>query len=222
MAKKLGLSSGALSEILQGKRKISAKLAQRLALQLELSPAERKALGLPSAEKKGSDFRLSADAFQLISEWWHFAILNLIPTKGFRSDPSWIAGRLGLSHAKIQDALLRLARLDLVRRDKQGKLTRTHAQLSTSDNIRDLAIQRAHRMDLELIERAMSEVPVAARDLTSITFTLSPAKLTQLRELIRKFQDDFMDEAEAVPGTEVYRLAMHLFPLTKIQNGDPT
>ena len=33
----------------------------------------------------------------------------------------------------------------------------------------------------------MSEVPEAARDLTSITFTLSPAKLTQLRELIRKY-----------------------------------
>lgn len=222
MAKKLGLSSGALSEILNGKRKISPKLAQKLAQQLQLSPAERKEAGLPSLAKKESDFRLSADMFQLISEWWHFAILNLITTKGFRSDSSWIAGRLGLTRGKIEEALLRLKRLDLVRADKSGRLTRTHAQLSTSDNIRDLAIQRAHRMDLELVDQSLSQVPVSLRDMTSVTFTLDPKRLARLKEIVRQFQDDFLAEAESAPGTEVYRLATHLFPLTKVHNGDPT
>lgn len=215
MAKRLGLSSGALSEILQGKRKISAKLAQKLAQQLQLSPTERKAAGLPSVTEKKIDFQLSSDTFQLISDWWHFAILNLIPTKGFRSDPSWIAGRLGLPKSRIEEALLRLERLDLVRRDKKGKLSRTHAQLTTADNIRDLAIQRAHRKDLELIEQSLNQVPVPLRDMTSVTFPVSPAKLERLKQIIRQFQDDFLTEAESSPGTEVYRLATQLFPLTK-------
>lgn len=216
MAKRLGLSSGALSEILKGKRKPSPRLARRLASQLQLSPAERKEAGLPADAPKTPDFRLEADAFQLISEWWHYGILNLIQTKGFRSDPSWIAGRLGLPRARVEEAILRLKRLDLVKEDRHGKLKRTHARLSTGDNVRDLAIQRAHRQDLELIDFSLSEVPVSLRDSTSVTITLRPEQLSRLRELIRGFEDEFIDEAEQAPGSEVYRLSVHLFPLTKV------
>lgn len=40
--------------------------------------------------------QLSMDQFAIIADWYHFAILNLINTPGFKSDISWIAKRLGL------------------------------------------------------------------------------------------------------------------------------
>lgn len=215
MAKRLGLSSGALSEILRGKRKISRKLAARIAERLDLSPAEKRALGVESKSIQ-PEFLLSADTFHLISDWWHFAILNLSQTEGFRSDTNWIARRLGISGPKVREALERLERLGFIAMDAKGRWKRTHKRLKTSDQARSSAIQKAHREDLPLIELALDEVPVALRDLSSITLTVDPRKLPRLKEMIRKFEDEFMDEAESVPGKEVYRMAVHLFPLTRI------
>ena len=59
--------------------------------------------------------------------------------------------------------------------------------------------------------------PVEHRDFSSLTFPLDPKKLDQAKTLIRRFEDDLfalLDE-ESTP-TEVYRLAIQLFPLTKM------
>lgn len=217
MAKRLGLSSGALSEILKRKRKISPKLAERLAEKMQLSPAERRAVGLRVESKLESEFELSSDSFHLISDWWHFAILNLTQVEGFKSDPLWIAGRLGLPKSKINSAIDLLKRSGLLIQLPNGNLKRTHSRLRTSDNIRNLAIQKAHRLDLELIDRSLN-LPVNTRDLTSVTMTIDPEMLPRLREIIRKFEDELTEEAESVRGKEVYRLAIHLFPLTKVDS----
>jgi hypothetical protein len=58
--------------------------------------------------------------------------------------------------------------------------------------------------------------------MTSVTFSLDPKHLRKLKQIIRAFQDELLAEAEGSLGTEVYRLTTHLFPLTKIRNGDPT
>lgn len=218
LAKRLGLSSGALSEILAGKRKISAKLAKRLADRLELGPAERKRLGIGESLPREPEFLLSADTFQLISDWWHFAILNLTLVEGFRSNTAWIAARLGLPFGKTKEAIERLIRLGLLKKDRNGRLTRTHKALRTSDHVRDLAVRKAHRSDLMLIERSLENVPIQLRDLSSVTFTLDPGMLPSLVAILRDFQDEFMERAESVKGKEVYRLAMHLFPLTRVES----
>lgn len=222
MAKRLGLSSGALSEILRGKRHVSPKLAARIAERLDLSPAERRALGI-EVRTGQTEFLLSADTFHLISDWWHFALLNLTQTEGFRSEMNWISRRLGISVVRVREAVERLERLGLLTKDARGRWKRSHKRLKTSDQIKSLAIQKAHREDLPLIEQALDEVPLELRDLSSITITVDPKRLVRLKEMIRKFQDEFIDEAESVPGKEVYRLAVHLFPLTRIgSNGGET
>jgi len=134
--------------------------------------------------------------------------------EGFKPDPLWIAGRLGLPKSKINSAIDLLKRSGLLIQLPNGNLKRTHSRLRTSDNIRNLAIQKAHRLDLELIDRSLN-LPVNTRDLTSVTMTLDPEMLPRLREIIRKFEDELTEEAESVKGKEVYRLAIHLFPLTK-------
>jgi transcriptional regulator with XRE-family HTH domain len=213
-ARRLGLSSGALSEILRGRRTPSPRLVARLADCLALSPRERRIVGLGRAAESPAELLLSADSFAAISDWVHYAILNLTLTSGFRSDPGWIAGRLGLSRKKVEEAIERLLRLGLLSAEG-GRLARTHQTLRTSDGVRDLAVQRSHREDLRLAESALDEVPVAKRDFTSVTFTLNPARMARLREMIRAFNDELMEEAERSPGQEVYRISVHLFPLTK-------
>jgi UV DNA damage repair endonuclease len=49
---------------------------------------------------------------------------------------------------------------------------------------------------------------------------IDPKKLSVAKELIRKFQDDLSDLLESGNQTEVYRLSTHLFPLSKLENGE--
>jgi len=224
-AVKLGLSSGSLSEIMTGKRPLTPKLKKKIAEILQLSPAEQMDFfdeDLPQSMKavRHEYFRLSEDQFHLISDWWHFAILNLVKTKGFSSEHSWIARRLGLTTKVVAEAWDRLFRLGFLKRS-QGKVLREHPRIETSDDLFDLSIRRAHLEDTKLIEKSLLEVPVSLRDHTSMTIVMNKKNMKKAKEMIRLFQDQFSEEiepnAKSGPGEEVYRLAISLFPLTQVK-----
>jgi uncharacterized protein (TIGR02147 family) len=222
-AVRLGLSSGALSEIFQGKRILSSLLKKKIAAKLQLSPLEESeffADELPEHLKSHrlEYYKLSNDQFHLISDWWHFAILNLLQTRDFKANVPWISKRLGLSEKVVQEAWDRLFRLGHLAKDGK-KIVRTFPRIETSDNLFDLSIQKSHLEDLELIERSLREVPVELRDHTSMTLVMNRKSITKAKELIRIFQDRFSEEVEPTPsspGEEVYKISISLFPLTQL------
>lgn len=223
-AKKLNISAGTLSLVLLGKRKVSKKLAKKISEHLHLDPHERSELIGQFQTAKNHDsiganyLQLSADQFQMVSDWHYFALLNLITTKGFRNDVAWIAVRLGLSKAKIVDAIDRLKRLELIEENKKGVLKRTEARYRTTDDVVSIALRKSHHQTMDLAHDALDQVPLELRDFTWVTLPFDLKKIGQAKELIRKFQDDFralLDE-DASPD-EVYRLAMQFFPLTQIK-----
>lgn len=118
-AGRLGLQPSATNEILRGERRVSRKMAERIANRLHLDPSERVELlrGFEEAKSKkrdeiGGDYlKLTADQFRILSDWLHFAILNLISTQDFKHDSAWIAKRLAVSESQTKTALDRLLRL---------------------------------------------------------------------------------------------------------------
>lgn len=216
-AQKIGVGSGALSEILAGKRPISLKMRRRLIERLHLSPSEQQQI---LSEEVGSYVRgyqyteLDSDAFHMIADWWNFAILNLVKTVDFQPEISWISKRLGLSRDVIKEAWLRLFRLGYLHKSPKGKVTRRHPMMKTSNDVVNLSIRRAHLEDLKLIEHALLEVPVESREVSSVTLAFKQKDLPRAKEILRKFQDEFCDLIESDPPDEVYRLSIALFPLT--------
>ena len=112
-AQRVGLSSGALSEILRGRRKVSEDLALKIARNLGLDPRASEELRQKflrdEKSQRDSEFentlQLSSDQFRLISEWYHFAILSLLKTPDFKNDAPWIAARLGIRSSVASEAL---------------------------------------------------------------------------------------------------------------------
>src|SRR3989344_4964128 len=105
-AKWLEVSPAQLSQVLSGKRPLSFRLAAKIGTRLGFAGQERiefmeKASKALSHEKSISAnqplHRIKEDEFKLISEWYHFAILGLSSVPGAKSDPRWIARRLGIS-----------------------------------------------------------------------------------------------------------------------------
>lgn len=231
-AKKLKLGSGSLSEILNGSRRISKKLAVQICHELALDPQERMdvlsrfpnkrpynktPLEVPDAQTSPQQYlRLSTDQFHVLSDGIHFALLNLMQIKGFKPDPVWIARRLKTTVSEVGKAISRLERLLLIEFDSQAKSwRRTAGALRTSDDIADLSVKKWHRESLEKADRALSEVPISRRDFSGMTMAIDVSKLAQAKELARKFQDDLAALLESGERNEVYQFNMQLFPLTQ-------
>lgn len=213
-AQKVGVSSGALSEILQGKRALSLKVRRRIIERLSLSPLEqRQILSDYSVPRDPQYVALDSDAFHLISDWWHFALLNLVKTRNFTPSVAWMAERLALSRTVVNEAWRRLFRLQYL--EKSGKqVVRRQPRLKTTDDVMDLSIRRAHIEDLKLIERGILNYPVDLREVSSITMAIKVKDIARAKEMIRTFRDEFCDSIESGSADEVYRLSIAFFPLT--------
>ena len=224
-SRKLGLSSGALSEIMNGGRPVSQKIATRICDRLGLDPMERNQVLEKYASKKISDLpasesasflRLSTDKFRMMSEWHYFAITSLINTKGFQSNPEWIAERLGLAAILVEQAISRMIRLQVIHLKKNGDYQLGNMMIRTSDDLTDVSIQKNHAETLELAKSALENRSVEERDFTSLTLPFDPKNLPEAKQLIRKFENEWLVHFDLNDKPrEVYRLAIQLFPLTQ-------
>ena len=164
--------------------------------------------------------RLSADAYRMIADWHHFAILSLLNTRGFRPDPAVIGARLGIGTKAASQAIERLERLGLleVTRQRTGRVTsmrRTARRFTTTDDIRNDSLRGAHSSNLELARRSLERDAVEERDFSAMTLAFDHETMPKAKELIRRFQDELADLVETSRADEVYKLCVQLFPLTR-------
>ena len=227
-ARKLGMNSGALSTILAGKRSVSAKLASKILAKLDTDPAEQaeilkffpaKRLNRPQQTVAQLEYlQLSSDQYNILSDWYHLAILSLVRTQDFSGDPADVAARLGIRPSQAASALERLERNELLKRNEAGLLVRTHERITSSDEIANSALRKAHGQNLELARKSLEEDEVEIRDFTAITMPSDPTKLAQAKALIRRFQDELSSLLESGDSTEVYRFSTQLIPLSRRRN----
>ncbi len=221
-AKRMQISPSALSEILHGKRKVSRQLATQILTRIGADAKDQERIlslfknsTLASDEEK-KYMELSADQFQLISKWHHFALLSLAETKGFIADPLWVAKRLGITFSEAERALERLERLGFIEWFRSRKVLKPlKGQLQTSDDIANQAIRQSHYEDIDLSRRALESVPVEDRDFTALTLAIDKSKLPQAKKLIREFQNELMSFLESGEQTEVYKICFHVLPLSQ-------
>lgn len=214
----LGISVTALSKVFRYERNLSSRNLRRLADFLVLSPAEIEKISVRKlGDRQGledKDRLLEEDTFRLISDWYYFAILSLSRTKSCKSDIDWIARRLGITKVEAVGAVRRLERLKLV--ERRGKrLVRTSEPVRTSTDVPSPALKKFHSQQLDLAKESLLHVPVALRDITSITMAIDPRRLQLAKEKIAQFRSLLCELLEGVEQTEVYLLSIQLFPLKK-------
>ena len=221
-ARVLGLAPARLSELLSQKRKMTSGQAHRIADGLGYPPAKRRRLletveGARAKTVAPAEARqytaLADDHFAIIADWWHFAILSLLETVDARDDAVWIGRRLRISPVIARGALARLERLGLLT-GPSGARRPTHADLTTSHDLPSSALRISHTQSLKNAVRALAEVPVQARDISSITMAIDPARLPEAKALICDFRRRLAALLEAGTKSEVYDLNVQLVPLS--------
>lgn len=220
-ARRLGVSPAYLSLLISGKRRLTTPIAIQLAERLSLSPADRAALLAAADKKKKSPpetedayFSLPVDQFQMISQWHHFAILSLSEVPGAKADPAWIAERLGIQHAQAAEAFARLKRLGIIK-ESRGRYRQVSPPLATSDDMTQASIREHARQHLHLAEQALDREPSPSVDYSSLTMAISPRRIPQAKEEIRKFRRRLCRLLETGRKEKVYTLSVQLYPLEK-------
>ncbi len=237
-ARDLELSPSRLCLVLKYKQGLSEKFARKIAKNLDFSPeqslhftnlvvasdgrnknARLQALKDLTANSVRNDSQrlLQVDAFKIISDWYHFAILELTKVKGFKSNFSWIAKRLDISKYQTECAIERLLALKLLEMQK-GVWVATDTRITTAHVNHAEANRRFHQQVLEKALNSISFQSIDERDFSALTVAVRSRDLPEFRKRIAEFRQQINRFAEMAieknPADEVYSLAIQFFRLT--------
>jgi uncharacterized protein (TIGR02147 family) len=235
-ARDLEMQPSKISEILRGRCGLSPKSARKVAKRLKLSSDETEHFaalvalnhGRSERARKQAEERLASlsavqgydsltlDRFKIISDWYHFAILELTELSYFESTPSWIAGRLGIATELTNEAIDRLIKLGLLKKNEDGKFVQTNLHLATPSGIPSRELREYHSQLLKKADDALDQIDISERDFSSVILTINSKDMESARrefkEFRRKFCVDFQKEGNK---DRVYCLGMQFYPLDR-------
>lgn len=221
-ARSLGIEASPLSAILRGKRPLTKKTQKKLGLALGLSLNELERFKNATDTVAVNYQQLTLDNYALISDWYHYAILELTRIESFRPDLKYIAKTLNISQTEAHIAVERLQRLGLLETSEDGNwLDTTPNSYATNINgdLTSPASKKLQRQVLEMSLNALEDLPTEVRNHTSMTMAIDPADLPVAKEMIKKFRRELCVFLERNQNPKsVYQLAVSLYPLTKQEN----
>lgn len=226
----LNVSSGTLSDIIKGKKGLSRSAGAAVARRLGYKRAEvehfcdlidsvdgrseslrqsaRLRLQRYSAEHDPL-YRIQADTLQVLSEWFHFAILALSNLKNFKSDPGWIAKTLRIKPEEAAAAIERLIRLSLLVEDG-GRLRAVSKQITAVEG----AKAATRRFQRELLERAIVALSTQSSEERvggTMFMTVDSTRIAEVEEKIRKFRLQLAASMDEERSDRLYCLTTHFF-----------
>jgi uncharacterized protein (TIGR02147 family) len=232
-ARDLGLTAARLSEIFNEKQGLSKDKASEICLALGLNKEEKELFLLSvqasharkKVEKLEAQVKLqkkllqkekevSTDYFKLIEGWHHFAILELSTMQDFESDSAWIAKKLGITINEAEIAIDRLLRVGLLE-NIDGIFSKKEDFVHTTTDIPSESIKTYHKQILEKSIDALYFQTIEQRDFSSINFKINKSDIPQIKERIKNFRRDMIQEFSADHGENLYTYSTQLIRLDK-------
>lgn len=237
----LEVDQSLLSKIMNKRRSLSDSLIEKLSAKLRLhqkmmnlttaldptsAPNATTAASWPSGaipppEHLKNYLLLLEDEMNLLENWLHFAVLELIKTKDFTLDLPWMAQRLGVHKKEIEEVLQRLERRHFI----EIKGNYIHLLKPNNSWIESIATNEARReLQRNLLNKAKESLDQTSfddREHTSLTVAIQHHQLPEFKRIMNKFCLNV--DAYAQPKSkeekpdEVYQLTVSFFPLTKIK-----
>ncbi len=229
----LGVESSRFSKMLRGERPINAKFIEHFGkkLSLPISNIEKfknyqigKKYGpaLSKLSAKQDYHQLAFDSFEIISDWHHYAILELIKVRGFKPTSEWVGRRLGIAPHLIDIYLERLKRVGLLKVDEKGHFIDQSNGFSThviSENYTSYAHQRSQEQVLNLAIQAMATTPIEKCDQSTMMMATHTDKIQEAKLKIKQFRRELCAFLEdTTEKNAVFQLSVSLFPLAESEN----
>jgi len=226
-AQYLKINPAELSQVFHGKRRLSAVSAVKVAKSLGLNAQETKhLLWLLQSEKNKKaglnlDFQepklvqeINLELFAKVSNWYHFAILNIIDMKNFIWSAREISKQLGIGQSEAQIAMNDLIQTGLVKIEERSKKISARA-VEVKSQIPSHSIRKYHRQMIERAMLSLDEVSIENREFQGVGFVINPESIPAIKNEIRQFSQYIANKFHKVSGQSVYQIEICLFPITK-------
>lgn len=236
-ARDLNLSPSRLSEVINGGHKLSTATAQDVAKRLGLSDSEQSYFSdLVAAEATKGDPKnhtildriervrqdtvgetLSVERFEMVANWYHFGILELLKLKAFRPTVANIAAAFGLAKSDVTAAISRLCKLGFMKRAGTS-LSLLKPRTNTKAETPSECIREFHRQVLEKSIDALFFQTMAERASGSMILAFDKDRLREAQDAMDCFRKDFAAQFAPKDADSVYCLSMQLFRLDGASN----
>ncbi|OQW51104.1 MAG: hypothetical protein A4S09_10395 [Proteobacteria bacterium SG_bin7] len=216
-ARDLGFSASTLSEVLSGHHSLSPRLLKRLANQLGLSPKQEKQLSKKRTKNvsKENDIFLAEEAFQLISNWYHFAILELFNTENFKLDTEKVARLLDISEWTVKSAIERLQTLNYLKKEKdEWRLNSPHEHVVTPKP--SAAIREFHKQAIQKALESLRPDNLDEREFQTLFLAFPKNRIREAKGMINSFRQEFAKKfRQKNKKNSLYSLSMQFYEITK-------
>lgn len=224
----IGIDSSSLSKILKGKRRFPLTKVDTLSKNLSFSPREKRVFieslnnldqvyEQISIDEEDKRYLLDESYFDIISEWEHYAVLELFELDEFIVNRKNMAFKLGLDLNRVDVVLNNLMDVGLLE-FQNGEYVKVHGGLRTSEDILSNALKASHKETMEMGIEKIEEVDLDLRDFSSTTMAIDPKKLNEAKILIREFRQKMDSLLSKGDKSEVYQLAVQFYPLSHTLN----
>lgn len=232
-AKHLGLTPAYISMIFRGQRHLSQQTAITISKKLKWPSDKQKYFinllefensksteskevarqNIIKLESENIEFNsLHVDSFEVISSWYYSAIITLLTILKTKATIPIIAKRLKLNQVEVENAMLRLKRLGIVKNERKswiGLYDYLRLKSIPSD-----AVRNYHKQLLSKAATALDEQHFEERDFSNMTITVDKSQLKAAKKKIVDFHYEMAKLLEGREPTEVYQLSVQLFSLT--------
>ncbi len=220
-AKSLGLSPGFLKLLFQGKKNISQSRAKIVADRLNWTQSQKSTFlkSVPASSKVEkmlkNKFVLSDTDFFEVSDWFHFAIIELIKVKKGKVTTDQICKEFNISRTEADFALKHLVRLEILK-TKDSKIYSAPDKYEIP-SVSSSGIRKYHKQMLNRAIEAIEDQPMEQRDLRGLTLAFDQKQISEAQKEIQKFVTHFEKKFVPQAANSVYQLSLAFF---KLNNGD--
>jgi uncharacterized protein (TIGR02147 family) len=236
-AKQAGVSCAYLPRILNGQRKLSEKVMEKILPHMDLTRREKsyfRLLQRLEASKSVAEssailhnihrFREYADqnaeefeVHKYLSKWYYVAIREMATSPDFQMDARWIQKRLKRKVAltNIESALKFLLAHGFIAATKEGA-SQAPKTLHCMDGIFALSLNDFYRQMLGISLEAIEEKPESGKSITGVTLSVPKKNQDRLVEILYNARKEIMSlESSGEEGDKVIQVCLTAVPLSK-------
>lgn len=224
-AKCIGIAPSFLSNLINGKRRLTVDTATLLTNVLVLGQADRSALMKEAIGQETDDYAtiesrtsLSSDAFEHINEWWYITILEFLETNIKNHAPEEIARHTGLPKGTVKIALNKLVEMKIIEKDprKPKRFRKILESLNISSNTPNESLRKYHAQLFDKAKEAIYIQNPHQKVLGSMVIAFDPSDIPEIQKrwaAFRKDLESFLSQGQN--RKEVCAVVFETFSLTK-------
>ncbi len=156
----------------------------------------------------------SKDCFDIYSEWYYCAILNLFVIKSFQADELWIADKLGIKVSIIKDALDKLLEEGYLFIDSKIGFKLNEVKFQATDFRLTQLSKKVQKSFIHKTFESITKTDLDKMSTSAIIIPMSSDKIPFIKERIKAFNDEMLSICNSEKKEELYLLNLTLTPLT--------